>query len=249
MSEAPDGGVGNSAPDEKTNASELSFSPRWLRYFIILGIPFLALLSIAMSAVKVRGGSLIVTELADRFILNNEVSLPTLLSIVLMLVASQLCMLNYFYYRKIRKTPLNAYWIFSSLVLLGMAYDESAQIHERLRWSLFGDILNGQSWIFVGVPVVLVLGVLSIPFLMSPPRRLKVELVKGATIFVFGALVIEGMGGLYKASIGMDFVYILISVAEETAELIGISYVNLALLEHAARKGLSVNFFDPAGRG
>ncbi|MCZ4260864.1 hypothetical protein O4G76_08425 [Limimaricola sp. G21655-S1] len=248
MREPPGGDVRHSAPDRNPNASELRFSPQWLRYFIILGIPLLALLSVAMSAIRERGGSLIVNELADRFILNNEVSLPTLLSIVLMFVASQLCVLNYFYYRKIRKMPLNAYWIFSSLVLLAMAYDESAQIHEKLRWSLFGDILNGQSWIFVGVPVVIVLGVLSIPFLMSPPRRLKVELVKGATIFVFGALVIEGVGGVYKASIGMDFAYILISVAEETAELVGISYVNLALLEHAAQKGLSVNFFDPAER-
>ncbi|MGR3632190.1 MAG: hypothetical protein ACU0A8_08750 [Limimaricola soesokkakensis] len=248
MSDLAESDVRHSEPDEHPKACALRLSPRWIRYFIVFGIPALALLSVAMSAIKVEGGNFIVNELADRFILNNEFSIPTLISIVLMFVASQLCALNYLYYRRLRRTPINTYWVLSSLILLAMAYDESAQIHESLRWSLFGNILNGQSWIFVGVPIVVVLGLLSIPFLISPPRRLKVELLKGATIFVFGALVIEGVGGLYKVGFGMDFVYVLISVAEEATELTGISYVNLALLNHAAQKGISVTFCDPAGR-
>lgn len=248
MSDLADNDVRHSGPYKHPKACELRFSPRWMRSFMVFGIPALSLLSVAMSAVKLESENSIVNEFADRFIMNNEFSIPTLLSIVLMFAASQLCALNYFYYRKLRKTPLNTYWVFSSIILLAMAYDESAQIHERLRWSLFGNILNGQSWIFVGAPIVVVLGVLSIPFLLSPPRRLKVELVKGATIFVFGALVIEGVGGLYKVGFGMDFFYILISVVEEATELTGISYVNLALLNHAKQKSLSVTFCDPARR-
>ncbi|WP_370160921.1 hypothetical protein [Limimaricola soesokkakensis] len=246
MSDLSDRGVDPFEPSRSPKDFDLKFSSHWMRSFIFYGIPSISLLSVCMSFIKGRNDNVAVIEFADRFILNNEASIPTLLSIVLMWMASQLCALNYFYYQKIRKSRLNLYWIASSLFLLAMAYDESAQVHETLRWSVFGDILNGQSWIFVGIPIVGVLGVLFIPFLLSPPRRLKMEIGKGAAIFVLGAIVIEGVGGVYKANLGMDFTYNLLTVLEEATELVGVSYVNLVLLRHAAENRISIDFCDHA---
>lgn len=210
--------------------------------FIVYGIPLLAVLSVVSSLTKENTDSRVIAEIADRFILNRESSIPTILSFILMMFAAQLSLMNYFHYKRRVKSLLNAYWIAVALLFLFLAYDELAQIHENLRSITFGGILADQSWVFVGIPIVVAVGVFMAPFLLAKPRELKVAFVVGGAIFITGAIGFEVLGGVFLASHDNETVYMLITVIEESLELAGLSYVNYALLKHAAQERITVQF-------
>lgn len=228
------------APKEVT----FTLSARWLRSFIFYVIPTLAVLSVLMTIVKMRSESTVIVEIADRFIFNVEASLPTVLSFVLMVTASQLCVLIFFSWRAIQRKSLNTYWLVLSVIMIALAYDETAQFHEKLPSPIFGDVLGSHGWIVIGITVLLVLAVLFVPFLLAIPRHLAKRLLLAAAIFLLGAIVIEGIGGLYAFRMGRNFVYRIITVLEESVELVGMSYLNFVLLEHVARQRLVLRFSD-----
>lgn len=229
------------APDQIT----LTLSSHYLWHFILYGIPAMAVLSVLMTLVKGRSDNFVIVEIADRFILNNEASIPTVLSFLLMLTASQLAFLAFVSAQKHHKTALNLYWLVAGLILIALAYDEAAQVHESIKAVLLREVFQNHGWIFVAMPVVLTVAVFFVPFLRALPRRLAKQLFVAMAIFLFGAIVIEGIGGLYSFQMGKGLVYNGFMVLEESVELVGISYLNIVLLEHAARQRISLRFCGP----
>lgn len=236
--ETGDGRQSPEAPDEM----KLTLSSQYLWQFILYCIPALAVLSVLMAEVKSRSDSFVIIEIADRFILNNEASIPTVLSFLLMLTASQLAFLAFVSAQKHHKTALNLYWLVAGLILIALAYDEAAQVHESIKAVLFREVFQNHGWIFVAMPVVLTVAVFFVPFLRALPPRLAKQLILAMAIFLSGAIVIEGIGGVYSFQMGKDLIYRCITVLEESVELVGISYLNIVLLEHAARQRISLRF-------
>jgi hypothetical protein len=84
--------------------------------------------------------------------------------------------------------------------------------------------------------IVLVTGILFIPFLraLSPITRLR--FVIAGVIYVGGALGMEIPLGAWTAHYGDDNLgYALIDFVEETMEIFGASFFLLAILDHRAR--------------
>ncbi|WIY27729.1 hypothetical protein [Parasedimentitalea psychrophila] len=236
--ESGDGRQLPAAPDE----IRLTLSSQYLWKFILYGIPAMAVLSVLMTLVKTRSDNFVIVEIADRFILNNEASIPTVLSFLLMLTAAQLAFLAFVSVQKHHKTALNLYWLAAGLILIALAYDEAAQVHETIKAVVMREVFQNHGWIFVAMPVVLTVAVFFVPFLRSLPPRLAKQLIIAIAIFLSGAIVIEGIGGLYNFQMGKDLIYRSITVLEESVELVGISYLNIVLLEHAARQRISLRF-------
>ncbi|WP_170388020.1 hypothetical protein [Ruegeria atlantica] len=233
------------APHPKEDVSEkagIDLSSRYLRWFCRYGVFILAALSVIMTWVKSESSNRAVIEIADRFILNNETSIPTVISFLLMVTAAQLATLIFIFQRRQQRSWLNLYWLLAALVLILLAYDEIAQVHESIPPPVFREVFLHHGWIFAGISVVSILLVMFVPFLRSLPSPLARKMLTAGAIFLFGAVVIEGVSGLYSTKMSKDFIYDLLTVLEESCELFGICFLNIALLDFIAGHNLVLRF-------
>ena len=82
-----------------------------------------------------------------------------------------------------------------------------------------------------------------IPLLRSLNPRSRQAFVLAAVVFLTGALVFEGIGGLMirnEIATPGDFVYEMRRLAEEGCEMIGVAIFNVALFREIARRRLSL---------
>lgn len=217
-------------------------SAKYLWILIVYGIPAMAVLSIIMTEIRSLTDNFIIEEIADRFILNNETSIPTLLSYFLMFTAAQLSILVFLSQQRNQRALFNLYWLLIALFFLVLAYDEVAQIHEKIPPPISKQRFKDHGWVFAGAVVALLLAICFIPFFRRGPKPLAKQLFWGAAIFLFGAIVIEAMSGLYADLVKKDRIYSLITVLEESVELLGIAYLNAVLVEHLGKQRFVLDF-------
>lgn len=224
------------------NEPRIQLSAKYLWVLIIFGIPAMAVLSVIMMEIKSLTDNDLIEEIADRFILNNETSFPTLLSYLLMFTASQLSLLVFFTQQKKQRALFNLYWLLIALFFLVLAYDEVAQVHEKIPPPIAKQRFKDHGWVFAGAAVALTLAICFIPFFRKGPQPLVRQLFWGAAIFLSGAIVIEAIGGAYADFVTKDRIYGLIAVLEESVELLGIAYLNAVLVEHLGRLSFVLSF-------
>jgi heme exporter protein D len=141
-----------------------------------------------------------------------------------------------------------------------MAFDEAFSVHDKY-WgpfsrSLFSGVDFGGyfefAWVAVGIPLVAVLGLLFLPFLRSLPGIVRRRFVLSATVFLFGAIVIEMLSANWSATVGTVVGYKLIAGAEEAFEMAGIIMFIWAAMHHLADRHGSILFdfssTDPPAR-
>lgn len=158
------------------------------------------------------------------FFFDVEVSFPTLLNFGLILLNSAFSLLIYLSTRNERK-PYGKYWLGLAFLLLFMAYDEAAGLHEKLMEPV-GALLPVHPllhfpWTVVGAATASIIALLYVPFLTKLPRRVATLLLISGSIYLSGALGIETVGGVYDSYYEMDWRYHSIATVEEIFEMTG----------------------------
>ncbi len=119
------------------------------------------------------------------------------------------------------------WWTFLSAGFLVLSIDEVAGLHESLNTAI--EI----NWAIPGGILVLVTGVLFIPFLRSLPRRVAILFLASGCIYVSGAIAIELLSeDMDEDSLAYGFAVAL----EESLEMAG-ALMFLAVNLHEVKKG------------
>lgn len=137
-----------------------------------------------------------------------------------------------------------ASWILLGIVGLAASIDEYQELHERLDG--IGFVLSEYlpfyvpfPWLTVGVPLAVVVGLLLLPLVLSLPRRTTFGIIAAGTLFLSGAVGMELLSGYVLAS--QEWVvnsrYVLVTLIEETFEMLGIGLAVASLLSLFARDG------------
>lgn len=139
-----------------------------------------------------------------------------------------------------------SWWLLAVVALLA-SVDEYLEIHER--FDVPGDRLAallpfdvGFTWVLVGAPIALVIGLLLLRLVLSLPRRALIGILLGGALFLVGAVGVESLNGRYLAASDwiVDNRYIYGTMIEELLEMSGIALALAALIslfQHDARSG------------
>lgn len=162
------------------------------------------------------------TYIFNFFDIGAEVNLPTFFSVLLLVLLSA----GTFILGKLHEKKDTFIWMSFSALLMFLALDEFAQIHEQFT-EMFQHLLSADGFLFFAwvIPYGIALIVLSffyIPFLLKLPKKTKMYLLLGAGIFVLGAIGFEMIGAkLYQPGTPSGM-YIVVSSIEEILEITGL---------------------------
>jgi hypothetical protein len=176
----------------------------------------------------------------ERFVdMGREANLPTFVSTLNLLLAGGLFALI----ARLESVPhgrLHWQWWGLAIGFFAMSLDEAAMIHEGLvgtTWTQYfgrGQGITYYSWYQVYIPIVLVIGLLYIPFLRRLPPRYALRFLVAGGVYLSGAIALEmlesylaghNLGGRAAAR-----------MFEETAEMLGVVLTIDALLLYLADK-------------
>ena len=124
-------------------------------------------------------------------------------------------------------------------VALALSVDETAQFHEALSplpRALGAGQLPTYDWLLVGIPIAIIVGVYLLVVARRIDARLRRGLIIGGGLFLFGAIVLEGLGGLLARSVdltmspGAALGYQVLLAVEEGVELAGVLVALAAVL-------------------
>jgi hypothetical protein len=126
------------------------------------------------------------------------------------------------------------------VLFLLLAYDEAAQMHERLI-PLGRALFGGQgvlyfAWVVFGAIFVGLVGLAYLRFVWALPRGYGLAVAAAGALFVSGALGIELMESDYAEEYGHDtLAFDLMATVEESLEMIGLMLFGATLLNWLAR--------------
>jgi hypothetical protein len=172
--------------------------------------------------------------LADALSLSLEANVPTWYSSMLLFS----CALALFRAGE-RGDGWRWHWWGLALTFAAISLDEVAGFHERLnRAARFGDALGGAlhfGWVVPFAALVVVIGVLCVPFLAALPAATRWRFVGAGALYTGGALGIELVLGAWTSAHGeMNLAYRLIDAVEEGGEIAGASLFLWSLHAHLA---------------
>ncbi|WP_424348214.1 hypothetical protein [Kocuria sp. CH-021] len=158
-----------------------------------------------------------------------EGNVSTWLNTVLWLVAGLLAGYTARHARDYRKS-----W--TSVAVLGVYFsiDEAVMLHERLN-DIFADF--GQSlpiatyaWIIPGAIIALGVAGLLLRMVMSLPHVSRNAFLAGGTVFVFGSVGLDGLGGFLFFQDGYNGIFVVLATVEEACEMTGVALCIAAML-------------------
>lgn len=169
------------------------------------------------------------------FQLSGEANVPSFFSAVALLLAGGLAL----QIGRIDTHDRRRGWWLAGFILLFLALDEAASLHEQLNW--FGPRRAGQMSLFwllpYGVLVVATVATL-FPFWLRLPRATQVGLALAAIVYVAGAMGMEVVESRFHSQSEDGVLYwprILSVGAEETLEMLAVAILIRTLLRHASR--------------
>lgn len=171
------------------------------------------------------------------FNMDRELSIPTWYSQFLFLLPASL--MGWLAYVSDKKKD-RVYWTLLASLMIFLSMDDGAAIHERfsILYNLLGlDRVDGiffYSWTAIAIPLVVILSIIFFRFFLSLPNRTRWLLVAACLIFLSGALGVEMFTSYTVSVIGQDVSPLIIGL-EETLELLGVSILAYALLDHIER--------------
>lgn len=164
--------------------------------------------------------------LRARLSVDNEISIPTWFSQILLFVAA-VFLAAIAYFKTKENDAFKTRWVALSALFLYLSIDESAMLHEiptvKLRGFLeisadSGSLSN--TWVVLAVPLLAVLGLLFFRFLKNLPDKTRLRFITAAAVYLGGVLGIEVLGSYFYFG---EFFYHAIAVAlEEGLEMTGI---------------------------
>lgn len=187
--------------------------------FTALTVIFLALLTVISTYVFDRGRLL---GLIPMFSMDREANIPTLFAVLLLFTAAGLFFLMSRHLRT-SSDRFAKHVTILSYIFVFMAVDEFTSIHELLLNPL-GSFTPKTgifhfSWIIVGIPVVIIIGLYFLKFFLAQPKDFKIGLFIAGFLYVFGALGMEMIGGSIASAYGNGHLaYGLAALIEESCE-------------------------------
>ncbi len=220
---------------------QIEISARGILKFLLVSITVLTILGIIDYYVHYGLGHEYGFGLIRLFDLDEEANIPTFFQV------GQLFLVSLLAYgiaatKKVEKNSQFLHWMGLSALFFYVAVDEGCSIHEILNYPLrhfFG--FSGffyYGWLTVGFFVSLFLAMAYARFVWSLPRKTKVGFVVSAFIFLFGAVVMEGVGGILETEgLRPSLIYGLVTDLEETLEMLGIFCFVRTLLDYMTASG------------
>ena len=216
------------------------FSPSINRIQIIMSgiVTVVGLLSVPMQLIeyKLETISRSLSDIARRFIVDTEGSVPAWYSSVLLLVASALLAV-------VATVAFNQqdrwwkHWVALSTMFCLLSIDEAFSFHESLILPLqthFG--AHGFfyfAWVIPGAFFVGAVGLMFLKFVLNLDTPTRNRFIIAGSVFVGRALGMECVGGAFiDACGGKHILYILASSIEETLEMLGVTLFIIAILKH-----------------
>ncbi|WP_205500497.1 hypothetical protein [Rufibacter psychrotolerans] len=182
-----------------------------------------------------------VTEL---FNFDGERNLPTYFSTMNLLISAVILFAIGRHLKRSHHLTYHKQWFLMGWIFVWLGVDELISIHELLvkpsrsflKTSLQQDNLGllNFGWF---VPYILLFGLIGlylVKFVLSLPRKTLVNFVAAGAIFLFGAVGMEMVGGLFIANQGDGFslAYKLLTSFEEMLEMLGIIFFIYSLVRY-----------------
>jgi len=163
-----------------------------------------------------------------------EANIPTLFSSLILIIASGLFLVLATLSR-IESPRDRKFWIGLAIVFLFLGIDEGAKIHEKIGdW--FEQFVNAEGyiyypWVLPYVAVFLVLVAAYFKFYLRLPRHTQIGLFVAAAMFLFGAVVLDMLGGNEADANGTSTIYYsVLYTIEEILEMTGVIVLIRTLL-------------------
>lgn len=177
-----------------------------------------------------------ISDLARRFTVDSEGSVPAWYSSILLLAAAALLAVAAMVAFHKRDLWWKHWSALAALFCL-LSLDEAASFHESLILPLqkhFG--ANGFfffAWVIPGVIFVGAVGLAFLRFVLNLDHKTRNRFIIAGALFVGGALGMEFVGGAFMDALGEEHIlYILAAAIEETCEMLGVTLFIIALLQH-----------------
>ena len=198
-----------------------------------------------------RSSYLIDTFVVKLFYFDAEKNIPAFFSTFNLL----LCAALLFIISKADRGRYSKRWFYLAFVFIFLALDELISIHEVLTGpsrAIMQKLLGSQelgilyyAWV---VPYALLLAVAAVyfyKFVFSLPRKILLNFILAAGIFLTGAIVMEMSGGYLAEKFGIaSFAFKVSSTIEESLEMLGILLFARTLVQYLSMlpKGTDVVF-------
>jgi hypothetical protein len=181
-----------------------------------------------------------------KFDLNRENNIPTYFSSFMLLISAGLLAIVTMSKRR-DCAPYSTHWFILMIIFLFLSIDESASFHELLISPLKHILhLSGiwyHAWVIAGFAFVVVFVIFYYRFFLNLPSRTKLYLVIAAFFLVVGAVGIEFIGGAYLDVHGdWTLAYGIMTIIEESFEMIGVLFFIIAILDYIKLDKLDVVF-------
>jgi hypothetical protein len=165
-------------------------------------------------------------EIVRLFHVAQEANIPTWFSSLLLLISASLLAII----SKVKcasKDPYRRHWVFLAVVFLAMSLDETSKIHEisivPLRAYFNATGFFYYAWVIVGIPFVLLFGLLYVRFLLHLPSNTRWGFILSGIIYISGAIGMEMLGGYFvEKPVGQVNIYPFIITLEELLENFGV---------------------------
>lgn len=172
--------------------------------------------------------------------IDTEQSVFTWISVLSLFFAAQL-LLELGQDAFARNDRFKRHWLFLAGVFFFLSFDEFSSIHEKISAAIAGQVDNTgifyYAWAAPAGLLALVGLAIFIPFIRSFRPRHAVLLVASAVIFLFGAVVMEMVGGAIAEDKGLETAaYRLATSIEEGCELAGVLLFIYVLLDYREYK-------------
>ncbi len=174
-----------------------------------------------------------------RFNVDFEDSIPTWFSTMVLMAGAVALAFIAVEKRKLRDR-FARHWVGLAVIFMFLSMDEIAGLHEMLGARMKEMNLNGPlffAWVIPVGALVLIFIITYLRFLFSLSKTFCILFVVSGAVYVFGALVMETVGGQINKAYGDGVLYMLAVTAEEGCEMLGASlfvYTQLRYLQAMA---------------
>ena len=207
-------------------------------------IVFLALASTAALCVRALTGHSSAYGFVPKFDLDRENNIPTYFSSFLLLISAGLLAIVTMSKRR-DHAKYSTHWFILMLIFLFLSIDETASLHELLikplRQALNVSAVGFPAWIVAGLVFVVGFVIFYFRFFLHLPSRTKMYLVIATFFLVGGAIGVEVLGGTYYFG-EWNPTYAVMTLIEETFEMIGVLFFIIAILDYIKLDKLDVVF-------
>lgn len=200
----------------------------------------LLILSFVADSVAVSSGidHGIWTKFSKAVSVDRESNISAFFSMLLLLVASVL-LAGIALLTRTQQRAGHLYWTVLSAGFLFMAFDEIAEVHERMVEPIRGILGGGElgilyyAWVIPGIVIAVLCGAVFFRFWWKLPPRVRTFIFIAAVLYLGGALGMEFLGGSHAEGFGTrTLTYVILTTVEEAMEMAGSILFIKILLEY-----------------